>query len=98
MNDSLLPQLRAFAEGADLLIWDASFTDTDLARHPGWGHSSWRQGIEMGKAAGVKMVLMTHFSNDYTDTFLHEQERQALAEAPDGIAVRFAREGMEVRL
>lgn len=98
MNDTLFAELCTFAQDADLLLWDASFTDADLARHPGWGHSSWRQGIDLGKAARVKTVLMSHYSSDYTDQFLHEQERQALSEAPDGIAVRFAREEMEVHL
>lgn len=82
-----LPALTAFARASDLLIWDANFTDDDL--RPGWGHSTWRQGLALGRAAGVRQVLMTHYSRGYSDAFLRRQEAQAESEA----LCRFAREG-----
>lgn len=86
-------RLTAFASGTDLLIWDASFTPEDV--QPGWGHSTWEQGLAVGRADGAKLVLMTHYSANYTDDFLREQER--LANQVNRIA-QFAREGMVIQL
>lgn len=84
-------RLAGFIQGCGLLVWDASFTSQDLRK--GWGHSTWEQGAGLAAAAGVKTVLMAHFSSDYQDRFLREQERLAGQVAP---SIRFAREGMEV--
>lgn len=92
MDEAISHRLTRFARGADLLIWDASFTQEELARRQGWGHSSWEQGASLAREAGVKLALMTHYAIGYTDEFLRGQERMA------GGAVRFAREGMEIRL
>ena len=51
--------LQAFARDGKLLIWDANFTDEDLGRCAGWGHSSWRQGMELGRAAGAGLGVVT---------------------------------------
>ena len=91
-QEEILPALGEFAQGSDLLIWDAAFTRLDL--RPGWGHSTWAQGLELGRAAKAGQVLMTHYSWDYSDEFLRRQEKEA---AKDGIC-RFAREGMVVAL
>lgn len=84
--------LHRFAAGADLLIWDATFAPEHL--RPGWGHSTWAQGLEVGAAAGVRRLLMTHFSTDYTDDFLHGQETAARRR---GNCV-FAKEGMRLEV
>ena len=84
--------LQQFAVGADLLIWDATFAPEHL--RPGWGHSTWAQGLEVGTAAGVRRLLMTHFSTDYIDDFLHGQETAACRR---GNCV-FAKEGMRLEV
>ncbi|MCI8304137.1 MAG: hypothetical protein HFF52_05855 [Lawsonibacter sp.] len=93
MGDGMEARLAEFARNCGLLIWDANFAPADLIR--GWGHSTWEQGAAVGREAGAAMVLMTHFSHSYTDEFLREQERVAMAA---DCAVRFAREGMEIVL
>ena len=87
-----LPAHLEFAHRSDLLIWDASFTSSDL--RPGWGHSTWEQGLELGYAAQAGQVLMTHYSWDYCDELIHCQEMQA---GREGIC-RFAKEGMVMTL
>ena len=84
-------RLTAFAQGADLLIWDTAFAPGDL--RPGWGHSTWAEGIALGRAAEVGQVLMTHYGPDYDDRSLQAQER--LAHEAGGL---FAREGMTIEL
>lgn len=87
------PRLTEFAREADLLVWDASFVPG--AQRPGWGHSTWEEGAALGRAAGVKQVLMTHYSSGCTDGVIQKQERLALES--DRRCV-FAREGMVIRL
>ena len=86
-------RLEEFALDNALPIWDANFTQAD--KRPGWGHSTWEEGLALGRAAGAGRILMTHYSRDYTDAFLREQER--LAQEQDG-ACLFAREGMVIDL
>lgn len=93
MSESLFPRLRDFASGSSLLIWDASFTQADKCS--GWGHSTWQEGLALGRAAGAERVLMTHYSRGYSDDFLREQEKLALRECDRCI---FAREGMVISL
>lgn len=93
MGGGMEERLTDFARGCDLLVWDANFIPADLK--PGWGHSTWEQGAALGRRAGAKTVLMTHFSHWYDDAVLHWQERLALAANP---TVLFARERMELEL
>ena len=88
----VLPALTEFARGSGLLIWDASFAPSDL--RPGWGHSTWEQGLELGRAAQAAQVLMTHYGWDCSDGALR---RQALLAGQDG-SCRFAKEGMAISL
>ena len=92
MNPNMRAALAQFAQNADLLIWDATFTAGDLKK--GWGHSTWQEGLALGRLAGVKRVLMAHYSQTYSDRFLSEQEK--LAGADSGCL--FAKEGMVVLL
>lgn len=93
MDEAVSARLTEFAKGSDLLVWDANFTHAD--KQPGWGHSTWEEGMALGRAAGARRILMTHYSIDYTDEFLQEQERLAHKEADSCI---FAREGMVIEL
>ena len=67
MDEDMRAALTRFAQNADLLIWDAAFATGDLKK--GWGHSSWQEGLALGRLAGVKRVLMTHYSPTYLDRF-----------------------------
>lgn len=95
LTGAVRPALLDFCRDAQLLIWDASFTRDDLARCRGWGHSSWEQGLEMRREAHAGQVLMTHYSQHYTDKFLQEQETLA---RQSGEPVCFAKERMVIAL
>ena len=91
LTEELGPRLTEFCRDAGVLIWDANFTARDLARHPGWGHSSWEQGAALGRDAGARLLLLAHYNQTYTDDFLRKQELLTMEPG-----VRFAREGMEI--
>ena len=90
-DGGLLTSLGVFARHCGLLVWDAHFAPGMV--RPGWGHSTWEQGLEAARLAGAQRVLMTHFNNNYDGQFLLRQEE--LARRRDARCV-FAREGMVI--
>ena len=74
------------------MIWDANFTQSDF--RPGWGHSTWEQGINLGHQTHVRKILMTHYNWEYTDGFLKQQESLSDQDA----FCYFAKEGMKIEL
>lgn len=85
--------LAQLARGARLLVWDAGFFPGEAK--PGWGHSTWEEGLALGRRAGAAQVLMAHFGPEHTDALLARQEARAVqADA----RCRFAKEGMVIRL
>lgn len=92
MDRDMRASLTSFAQDADLLIWDATFAPGDLIK--GWGHSTWQEGLALGRLAGAKRVLMTHYSQPYPDRFLSEQEKLGMTDS----RCLFAREGMVIQL
>lgn len=57
----------AFAKGADLLFHDAEYTDEDYKRTKGWGHSTYKQALDLALAAEVKGFGLFHHNQDRTD-------------------------------
>ncbi len=56
------------ARGADLLFHDAQYSDSEYAsRTKGWGHSTWRQAVELALEAGVKRLGTFHHDPDHSD-------------------------------
>jgi phosphoribosyl 1,2-cyclic phosphodiesterase len=83
------------AQGADILIYDATYTDEELAGHVGWGHSTWQEGVRLANAAAVKRLVLFHHAPSRTDGDLDQITADAKVRRPETIA---AREGMELSL
>lgn len=64
------PHVALLAKGADLLIYDASFTDAELPSRQGWGHSTWQEGVRVADAAGVGRLVLFHHSSGRRDSDL----------------------------
>jgi len=65
------------AQGADVLVYEATF-GADLAeKAEQYGHSTTLQAAETAKAANVSRLLITHFSSRYGPDQLAELETQA---------------------
>ena len=92
-------KLIRFAQGADLLIHDSEYTDDEYTgppfAHQGWGHSTWRMAIDVGKKAEVKRLILTHHNARHNDAFMREVEREATAVFA---RASMAREGMTIEL
>jgi phosphoribosyl 1,2-cyclic phosphodiesterase len=92
-------RLARFAQGADLLIHDAEYTEEEYLDpvHPkqGWGHSTWQMAVEVAKAAEVKQLALTHHNALHDDDFLEAVEKEAQAVFPSTV---LAREGRSIEL
>ncbi len=81
------------ARDADVLIHDGQYTDEEYKKYKGWGHSTYRQAIEVAIRANVKRLIITHHDPDHDDDFLDAMETESKKLFPDCI---FAKEGMEI--
>ena len=82
-------------EGADLVIYDSTYTDTEFDRYQGWGHSTWQEGARLCQAAGVTQFAIFHHDPCRTDDEMDAIAAEALKMFPGSVA---ARDGMTVRL
>ena len=46
----------SLALGADLIVYDATFTENEILSRPGWRHSTWEHGIRLANEAGAKQL------------------------------------------
>jgi len=86
--------VREMAQGADLLVHEATFSHQDLERAKETGHSTAREAAELAAQAEVRHLILTHISPRYT-----REAPELLAEAravfPESA---IARDGMEVEV
>jgi ribonuclease Z len=80
------------AEGADLLIHEATFADDEQPRAIETGHATAREAAEIAAKAGVKQLVLTHLSARYSIN-ASELLGQAREIFPETIV---ARDGTEV--
>ncbi|MGD2182634.1 MBL fold metallo-hydrolase [Lusitaniella coriacea] len=97
--DHIDEHVLELSEGADVLIYDAMYTDEEYhnPKSPkvGWGHSTWEEGVRICKEAGVKQLIVFHHEPNHSDDFLDCVAKQ-VHEAMPGSAI--AREGMTLDL
>ena len=75
-------------EGADLVIYDATFTDAEFETRIGWGHSTWREGVRLCQMAHVGQLALFHHDPDHDDKFMAGIEKEARAEWSSVFAAR----------
>ncbi|KRE27104.1 ribonuclease Z [Mycobacterium sp. Soil538] len=81
MDTRLCDAVYALADGADLLVIEATFLDEDAQLAADYGHLTARQAATVAAQCGVRRLVLTHFSQRYPDT---ERHRVQAAEVYSG--------------
>lgn len=83
------------AQNADLLIYDAMYTDEEYhnPKSPkyGWGHSTWQEAVKLCKVAGVKKLVIFHHDPVHHDDFLDNLDVEVKLAYPNSV---MAKEGL----
>lgn len=92
-EDSSFNRLVDFVREADLILYDAQYTDEELDAHRGFGHASPSSGLELLARSGAKRLLLVHHDPRSDDETLAVRQ-QALA----GTSASYAREGEAIQI
>jgi phosphoribosyl 1,2-cyclic phosphodiesterase len=84
----------ALADHADVMIYDATYTDAEYPKHKDWGHSTWQEGVRLADAAQVSTLVLFHHDPGHDDTFMDRIAADAAAARPGTIV---AQEGLVLR-
>jgi phosphoribosyl 1,2-cyclic phosphodiesterase len=92
-------RLIRLARETDLLIHDSEYVDREYNGPPivrqGWGHSTWRMAVEVGREARAKRLALTHHHAYHDDETLRRIEKEAQAILPHAFV---AREGTTITI
>ena len=94
-KDHLNHNVVDFASDSDILIHDAQYKAEDLHLYTGWGHSSWKEAVDVAIKSNSKKLVLFHHSPDYTDQQINEIEKKASMDFSDVIA---AKQGLEIKI
>jgi len=75
-------------EGADVFIYDATYTDAEYPSHVGWGHSTWQVGAKLAEMAGVKTYVPFHHDPSHDDEIMAAIEAEAKARFAGTVVAR----------
>ena len=77
-DTAYFPKMVPYLEGVDLLYHEATFLECDAARARETAHSTARQAATIAKAAGVKKLVVGHYSARYEELAPLKQEADAV--------------------
>jgi len=80
--------LTDFVRGADLLVYDTTYSDAEMERFAGYGHSSHEEGVRLCLRAGVAQLVLFHHSFKHSDAVLRETEAACRKLLPGTTAAR----------
>ncbi len=97
--DRLDQNVLRLADHADVLIYDATYTDEEYASEAsskvGWGHSTWQEAVKVAKAAKVKKLVIFHHDPLHDDNFMDQVQADAIKQFANSIV---AWEGLELNV
>ncbi|MFC8537266.1 ribonuclease Z [Streptomyces sp. NPDC057249] len=77
MDTRLCDGVYALAEGCDLLVIESTFLDADRKLAADHGHLTASQAARVAREAGVRHLVLTHFSQRYPEPEAFEAEARA---------------------
>jgi phosphoribosyl 1,2-cyclic phosphodiesterase len=89
LDEGILDLIR----GADIMIYDCMYNESEFECCRGYGHSTWQQGVRLCEAAGVGRLVIFHHRPGRDDADLRQIEAEAQARFPGAI---MAGAGLEI--
>jgi phosphoribosyl 1,2-cyclic phosphodiesterase len=74
--------------GADLVIYDSTYTEEEFEKHRGWGHSTWNEGARLCQAAGARRLAIFHHDPEHHDDFMDRLAAEAKETWPAAFIAR----------
>ncbi len=97
--DRLDENVLKLSRHADLLIYDATYTDEEYhnprSSKVGWGHSTWQEAVKIAKAASVKKLVIFHHDPLHDDNFMDQVREDTAKQFPNSLV---AWEGLTIEL
>lgn len=87
-GDKLDPVALELMADADLAVYDCTYTEDEMQRYRGFGHSTWPRGVKLAEKARTKRLAMFHHAPSRTDEQMEQLERDAQAAFPGAFAAR----------
>ncbi|AXS40012.1 MBL fold metallo-hydrolase [Breoghania sp. L-A4] len=87
--------IAAFVQGVDVMVYDSMYTDEELPRYIGWGHSTWQEATRLARRADVARPVLFHHDPCRTDDQLDVIGAAARGEHAGALV---ARQGMVLTL
>lgn len=81
-GEGLDPNLIELCEGCDLIIHDAQYTNDEYygrsgPSRKGWGHSMWREAVELAELSSAKNLALFHHDPSRSDEGVEKIESEA---------------------
>jgi phosphoribosyl 1,2-cyclic phosphodiesterase len=83
--------LVSFVKGADMMVYDSTYTDDEFPRYRDYGHSTWQEGVRIASKADVRRLVIFHHEPGHDDIFMDGIAAEAEAMRPGTVV---AQEGM----
>jgi phosphoribosyl 1,2-cyclic phosphodiesterase len=85
--------------GADLLVHDSHFLETEIPGKEHWGHSTALDALELAKAGGVRRLMLFHHAPEHSDDVVDRKLADTrLAAQGSSVQISAAKEGMAVQI
>ena len=94
-KDHLNHNVVDFASESDILIHDAQYRAEDLHLYKGWGHSSWKEAVDVATKSNSKKLVLFHHDPSHDDKAMDEISTLVERARPGTVV---AREGMVLSL
>ena len=83
-EDRIDGNVLALAQNADIMVYDAAYTEESYPNFKGWGHSTWQEAIKVADAANVKQTFLFHHEPSHSDEIM-DKIAQEVALIKDGV-------------
>ena len=86
------------ADGADLLLHDAQYTEQEYGERVGWGHSSIAHTVAFARQAAVGKLLLFHHDPSHDDATVERLAAHAALHGGSTVATEAAAEGATLEI